>query len=711
MILFATLIGSFVLLVTLTPSSPQPAQAQAPTPVATVSFSGPDNQPLQPCRLDLGINCDFARLVQAAQLSAAPRYNPPVDARDVPTHTLISTTFAEPMNAQTINIRTFYVTQRETRIEGHVDYLPSHRMAVFYPARPLIANTHYTATLTAVAQTLAGEPLPETRVWHFTTAAADSRFGQVVNVGPVQGAAAQTPMQVYFGDLHAHTGYSGGVGTPTQAFAGARAGGLDFYAVTEHDTLTDPNEWQAVLDLAEAVTIEGEFIGLRGFEYTNPVSGHMNAFETETYVSTNDPAYNELSEFYEWLLAQPAAIGQFNHPWPDFNFNDFAYHPQIDLTVTLREIISADQFFLSLDSGWHVGTLLNTDTHTDDWGCCRRMGLIAPNLTRQNVLDAMRARRTFYVSPFGANVAVVMQANGYWMGAALPNPSTLNFTVTVYDSNSSSDSLTLKLYEGNVPIASVRLPGSAVYTWSPTVSAKPGAYYFIEAYYDDWLIPAYSSPIWVEQAPVAEAGPVQIVGPGQTVTLDGRNSQDPDGDALTYRWRQETGPSITLNQANTAQPTFTPPQNAGEINLRLTVVDPGDLSHSDTTTVIITDKPLLEITKSGPDSADPGELITYTLTVTNNGLTDASGVVITDVLPTGASYVSGGTLTPENIVTWNVPSLPANGGSVQVTFTVTTDQGIVNTDYGATCPDCIPAYGTIWVFTNGHRTYMPAIRK
>lgn len=60
-------------------------------------------------------------------------------------------------------------------------------------------------------------------------------------------------------------------------------------------------------------------------------------------------------------------------------------------------------------------------------------------------------------------------------------------------------------------------------------------------------------------APVASAGQPQSVVTGQTVTLDGRQSTDANGDTLSYAWTLSTRPagsSAVLSGASGAQPTF-----------------------------------------------------------------------------------------------------------------------------------------------------------
>jgi len=65
----------------------------------------------------------------------------------------------------------------------------------------------------------------------------------------------------------------------------------------------------------------------------------------------------------------------------------------------------------------------------------------------------------------------------------------------------------------------------------------------------------------VNLAPVAKAGPRQRSAIGQTVTLDGSKSYDPNGTAVTYAWKFKSKPrksTATMMGATTVAPTFVP---------------------------------------------------------------------------------------------------------------------------------------------------------
>jgi hypothetical protein len=103
----------------------------------------------------------------------------------------------------------------------------------------------------------------------------------------------------------------------------------------------------------------------------------------------------------------------------------------------------------------------------------------------------------------------------------------------------------------------------------------------------------------LNKAPVANAGQDQTVNADNTVTLDGSASKDTDGDALTYSWKQTAGPSIILNNVNTAKPSFTTPSVSSETQLMFSLSvkdDKGAVSNP--AEVTITVKPVLTPTPS-----------------------------------------------------------------------------------------------------------------
>lgn len=74
-------------------------------------------------------------------------------------------------------------------------------------------------------------------------------------------------------------------------------------------------------------------------------------------------------------------------------------------------------------------------------------------------------------------------------------------------------------------------------------------------------------------APVAKVGEDQVVAAGALVTLDGSASSDPDGDPLSFAWKQTAGTAVSLSGAAGAVVTFTAPGSGTALIFELEVSD------------------------------------------------------------------------------------------------------------------------------------------
>ncbi len=86
--------------------------------------------------------------------------------------------------------------------------------------------------------------------------------------------------------------------------------------------------------------------------------------------------------------------------------------------------------------------------------------------------------------------------------------------------------------------------------------------------------------------PTANAGADQSLPAGSTATSLAGSGSDPEGSALSYNWTKVSGPSATINNANTATPSVNGLSDGNTYVFRLTVSD-GSLSASDDVQVTV----------------------------------------------------------------------------------------------------------------------------
>jgi RHS repeat-associated protein len=225
----------------------------------------------------------------------------------------------------------------------------------------------------------------------------------------------------------------------------------------------------------------------------------------------------------------------------------------------------------------------------------------------------------------------------------------------------------------------VEAPAGATATLSnrfivdPSFVADLAGTYRVRLVVSDGLLESAADHVIVStanSAPVADAGPDQVVFTGELVTLDGSASSDADGDPLSFFWAilsRPEGSTAELVDEDTPTPSFVA-DLAGLYVIQL-IVNDGELdSAPDTTTVEATQPPAPNnppvITSTPVTSATVGQPYSYTVTAT-----DPDGDPLTfSLLASPAGMTIG---AASGLIQWT----PAAAGNVVVTVQVADGRG------------------------------------
>jgi K319L-like, PKD domain/NHL repeat len=136
------------------------------------------------------------------------------------------------------------------------------------------------------------------------------------------------------------------------------------------------------------------------------------------------------------------------------------------------------------------------------------------------------------------------------------------------------------------PIEYTNVPSTTLMTFELTVTDSKNATNTATVSVTDKELPPSIIP------PVANAGTDQTVNFGDTVTLDGSGSRDPDGNITSYSWTQTAGPAVTLNDASLPSPKFTAPCVSSDTTLKfyLEVTDDKGATNNNPAVVSVTVK-------------------------------------------------------------------------------------------------------------------------
>ncbi len=255
------------------------------------------------------------------------------------------------------------------------------------------------------------------------------------------------------------------------------------------------------------------------------------------------------------------------------------------------------------------------------------------------------------------------------VNASLSVGDTQAFTATVNGANLDPDDRRVTWLVADTSIATVSAQGvlTGVAEGQTTVTAKSD--------FDNTKSGTATIVVTgTNDPPIANAGSDQSVSFGELVTLDGTASSDPDGDPLTFQWAfasTPAGSNVTLNNANTATPSFTTDADTlGTYELILTVTD--NKGASDTDTVAITVVAGTLAWDGGGDGifwSDPlnwtGDVLPSVDSVvpitSGDDITLDATVTIAGLRLLGGILRGNGQLTVTDATTWTQGTLAGNG--------------------------------------------------
>lgn len=326
-------------------------------------------------------------------------------------------------------------------------------------------------------------------------------------------------LRAWYGQLHAHTGFSDGEMEPADAYRMARQRGLDFFAVTDHlEQLTD-DAWERGRAQADAAEAPGVFVALYGFEwggFPTPRGwmNHVNVVGADRPLSVVGTL--SLGRLYDGILRLPGAevVGQFNHPGMlsrvgRNNWNDFAYDEAADLRMKLimvETVPTTDEdnrdtvgFIPALDRGWHLAPKGEEDNHHADWAHTRkRTGVWVHALSRPELLGALMRMAVFYTDDPSASVK--LKADGQWlMGSTLYGPGAHRLEVDVDHRRRVARVTAVELVtRGGVVLASS--PGGPTpFHAEFDVSPETDTYYFARVRLESPDVRLVSAPIFIDR--------------------------------------------------------------------------------------------------------------------------------------------------------------------------------------------------------------------
>jgi hypothetical protein len=227
---------------------------------------------------------------------------------------------------------------------------------------------------------------------------------------------ANLSRRVYWGETHAHSGFSEGMGTVDGFYRWAKEDAwLDFAGLSEHDIWMDDNEWRAMDQAVRRFSEPGRFVAFLAYEWTSQrmMGGHHNVFFRNPGRARvpSQTAYT-LSRLYQGLrekeISKNVLVIPHAHQAGDWRYSD----PDLQPLVEIASMHGTFEWFGNyyLKNGAQIGFLGASDDHrtrpgysgTMPTGSLQQMNALvavrAVAKTADGIFDGLRERATYATS-------------------------------------------------------------------------------------------------------------------------------------------------------------------------------------------------------------------------------------------------------------------------------------------------------------------------
>ena len=350
---------------------------------------------------------------------------------------------------------------------------------------------------------------------------------------------------LYFGELHTHlTEYPGDriieMWTDRYYMNAMDSEVLDFGAASDHDWPSMTNsKYRVEQSYSNVLSEEGRFEGFTSYEWSGDAAGRRRYGDRTVVFSKpfttiyriTDPESNELEELHRKLAGENAVdwVHHVGAPWGAMDWSKFngVAEPVVEITsahgvyetydkpkaVTdwlRRAPVGKTSIQDGLALGKKFGLVGSSDRHDGISGYDTGMfGVFAKELTRESVVEALRARRSYAVRG-GEPILIDFRVNGVFQGGEV-------------DAGSGPPNLAVKV-KAQSPIDKIEVfsNGEYIYTHTPESETKqtdftyrdtrrttPGTYYYLRVWMKgrtqltDYIKMelgkyAWSSPVWLK---------------------------------------------------------------------------------------------------------------------------------------------------------------------------------------------------------------------